>query len=78
MTYTGHPRINVARDLPAAIHPSIDIWIRTPTGAEAVVLSATWTGDIVEVTVQHWNWPRPNMDQTFTLNADDRIDTRIY
>lgn len=78
MTYTGRPQITVARDLPAAVHPSIDIWFRTATGEEAIVTAATHTDDTVTITVEHPRWPQPATIETITRNADDRVSTRIY
>jgi hypothetical protein len=73
-TYTGRPRINTARDLPAAVHPSVDIWIITPHGDEDLVQTAARDGDDIAITVGiAWDPSRH-----FRIPADSPITTRVY
>lgn len=78
MTYTGLPPVNFARDLPAALGPRTDVWIRTDTGDETLVATAIRTGDTITVTTDDCNWPRANTSRTIILAASDRIATRVY
>ena len=79
MTYTGLPPINFARDLPAAVQPDRrDIWLRTPTGDQALVTAAVRHGDNVTITVLYSNWPQADTTEKLICRADARISTRVY